>query len=326
MAKIEPAVRQLFYQVPNGTSYIDIAKDLSKVNRRMYRQGMSYVIQDVQIGMPAGMRSTDVFQIIFSTIGNSWVSHNAWRKGFKTWQNMQNEYMDGEGSRLKGKWADFKVYLDDSQASGTTLEPYAGDGAVYQAGEWIYSNFVYDDAGTSRSPTIHMIGTSTDDSAIGLIQAYGDARNYQSSEPSNRAEMATGFYAQFHGVGDIDDELGTDLRNDNDLPPYDNDDYPGGADNADVAVPQRLGSVNATQSTMTLPGFVAECGLIKIGTNEIQLTNTTETLIDVSDSATATASPGPLSTYEVVSAPTVALIITVAAGPYRGVLAAPMGQ
>lgn len=309
MAKIEPAVRQLVYLVPDGTSYIDIAKDLSKVNRRMYRQGMSYVVQDIQIGVSPGMRATDIFQIVFSTIGNSWVAHNAWRKGFKTWQTMQNEYMDGEGSRLKGKWADFKVYLDDSQASGTTLEPYASDGAVYQAGEWIYSNFVYDDAGTSRSPTIHMIGTSTDDTAIGLIQAYGDARNYQSSEPSNRAEMATGFYAQFHGVGDIDDELGTDLRNDNDLPPYDSDDYPGGADNADAAVMQRFGSVNATQSTVTLPGFVAQCGLIKIDTNEVQLDGTAAT-----------------SVYEVTTASDTSVLITVAPGPYRGVLAAPMGQ
>lgn len=306
MPKIEPAVTQLLYQVPNGDSYIDIAKDLSKINRRLYRQGMTYVIQDIQFAQNIGTKATDITQISFATAGNSYMTHNAWKKGYETWRTQQNEYGDGSGSQLKGKWADFKVYLDDGQAGGTTLEPYATDGAVYIAGEWTMSNFVYDDAGTSRSPSIHLIGTSTEDSAIGLIQAYGEARNYPSGGPGNPAAMATGFYAQFHGVGDIDDELGNDLRDQNDLPPYDQDEYAGGETNADAAVPVRFGSVNASQSTGMLPGFIVPCGLVKVGLNELQLDGSSE--------------------YEATSSAAVALLITVAAGPYRGVLAAPMGQ
>jgi len=306
MPKIEPAVTQLMYVVPHGDSYIDLAKDLSKVNRRLYRQGMTYVVQDVQIGVSGGMKTTDISQLIFATAGNSYMTHNAWKKGYETWRTQQNEYMDGEGSQLKGKWADFKVYLDDHQAGGTTLEPYAGDAAVYAAGEWTMSNFVYDDAGTSRSPSIHLIGTSTEDSAIGLIQAYGEARNYPAGGPSNPAAMATGFYAQFHGVGDVDDELGNDIRDQNDLPPYDQDEYAGGETNSDVPVPVRFLSCNATQSTVMVPGFIAPCGLIKVTLGEAQL--------DAS------------SLYESSTSPSVAMLLTVATGPYRGVLAAPMGQ
>lgn len=327
MAKIQPAVTQLLYQIPDGTSYIDLAKDLSIVNRRMYRQGMTYVVQDIQLGMSAGMRSTDVYQISFSTMGNSWMVHNAWTKAFRTWQRMQNEYMDGVGASLKGKWADFKIYLDDSHSGATKLTPYAGDGAAYATGEWIYSNFVYDDAGTSRSPSMHMIGSVTSDSAIGLIEAYANSRNYVQGGPSNTAEMATGFYAQYHGVGDVDDELGNDLRDDNDLPPYELDDYPGGDSNADAAVAVRLGSVNASQSTATLPGFIVPCGLIKVHSNEIELTNTTESATDLGDpAATGVASPGPLSVYQAATAVTALAVVTLAVGPYRGVLAAPMGQ
>jgi hypothetical protein len=316
MPRIEPAVTQLAYLVPDGTSYIDLAKDLSKVNRRLYRQGMTYVIQDIQIGVGVGMRSTDVQHFTFSTAGNSYMTHNAWKKGYETWRTQQNEYMDGEGSQLKGKWADFKVYLDDSQAAGTTLEPYAGDGAVYRAGEWAMSNFVYDDAGTARSPSIHLIGTSTEDSAIGLIEAYAEARNYPNDGPDNLATMATGFYAQFHGVGDIDDELGNDIRDQNDLPPYDSDSYQGGEVNADSAVPVRIGSVNATMSTTTLPGFIAGCGLIKVDSGEIQLVEGGDV------NATLTGK----SVYAQVAASTTLVIVTLASGPYRGVLAAPMGQ
>ncbi len=323
MAKIEPAVTQLLYQVPDGASYIDLAKDLSKVNRRLYRQGMTYVVQDVQFGVSSGMRSSDVQALTFSTMGNSWIVHNAWRKGFKAWQKMQNDFMDGDGARLKGKWADFKIYLDDSQAGGTTLEPYAGDGAVYTAGEWVHSNFVYDDAGTSRSPTIHMIGTSTADSAIGLIQAYGDSRNYPTSEPRHPSALNTGFYAEFHGVGDVDDELGSDIEDDNDLPPYDQDEYPGGATNADVAVPVRFGSVTAQQATSQMAGFIVPCGLIQVYNSEMSL-NLTQHITD--EDGNVVDAPGPNSVYSASAAATAYVIITVAPGPYRGVLAAPMGQ
>ena len=327
MAKIEPAVTQLVYQVPDGTSYIDLAKDLSKVNRRLYRQGYTYVVQDIQVGVPAGLRSSDIQTFSFSTCGNSWIVHNAWKKGFRTWQKMQNEYLDGDGARLKGKWADFKIYLDDSQAGGTTLEPYAGDGAVYTAGEWIMSNFVYDDAGTARSPSIHMIGSTTADSAVGLIEAYGNSRNYPTSEPRHPTALNTGFYAEFHGVGDIDDELGVDIEDDNDLPPYDQDEYPGGASNADTAVPVRFGSVSGTQATSVMPGFIVPCGLIKIFSSEMSLSNTTESATDIGDpGGSGVASPGPLSVYAQGTSATSVILITLASGPYRGVLAAPMGQ
>ncbi len=327
MAKIEPAVTQLLYQVPNGASYIDLAKDLSKVNRRLYRQGYTYVVQDVQFGVSNGMRQSDVQALTFSTMGNSWIVHNAWRKGFKTWQKMQNDFMDGDGARLKGKWADFKIYLDDTHAGATTLEPYAGDGAVYTAGEWVMSNFVYDDAGTSRSPSIHMIGSTTADSAIGLIQAYGNSRNVPTLGPSQPAALNTGFYAEFHGVGDTDDELGQDIENDNDVPPYDRDNYAGGDTNADAVLPVRFGSVTAQQATSNMAGFIVPCGLIHVYNSELSLSNTTESATDIGDpGGSGVASPGPLSTYSAGNAQTAYVIITMAPGPYRGVLAAPMGQ
>lgn len=315
MPKIEPAVTQLLYIVPNGTSYIDLAKDLSKVNRRLYRQGMTYVVQDIQFSVSSGMKATDIAGVTFSTVGNSWMVHNAWKKGFRTWQKMQNEFLDGEGSRLKGKWADFKIYLDDSQAGGTTLEPYAGDNAVYAAGEWIMSNFVYDDAGTARSPSIHMIGSTTADSAIGLIEAYGNSRNYPTSEPRHPSALNTGFYAEFHGIGDTDDELGSDIEDDNDLPPYDQDEYPGGATNADSAVPVRFGSVTAQQAQGVIPGFIAPCGLIKCFNGYMEL-------VDANDDGTFAIN----DVYGAATAQNLVCLVTVAPGPYRGVLAAPMGQ
>lgn len=309
MPKIEPAVTQLYYFVPDGTSYIDLAKDLSKVNRRLYRQGYTYAIQDIQIGMPVGMKATDVYQIAFATVGNSYIVHNAWKKGFAAWRQQQNDVKRALGSDIEGTFADYKVYLDDSMRGGTTLEPYATDGAVYLAGEWEYSQYVWDDDGTERETYAHLIGSNTGTTDFGLIEEYGNSRRRMSAEnPVVDADASDTMYAKMLGYAsdELTDMIVDNMETKNDAAPYDTDDYPGGANNADAPVPVRIGSVNATMSTTTLPGFIAPCGLIQVKTNEIQLDGS--------------------AVYEAVSAPTAIMILTLAPGPYRGVLATRMGQ
>lgn len=316
MPKIEPAVRQLLYLVPNGTSYIDLAKDLSIVNRRLYRQGMSYVVQDIQLGIGAGMKSSDVLTMTFSTVGNSWIVHNSWRKGFAAWRKQQREALEALPG-INGKWADFKVYLDDTHEDGTTLDPYAADAAVYQPGEWEHSKLVFDDDGTEREFKMHMIGSSNladtnNESAIGLIEEYANSRATVAGigTPDVEPEASDTIYAKLLGTDEMSDMIIDNIEGDNDLPPYDQDDYPGGAANADAAVLSRLLSCSATQTTSVAPGFVAECGLVKVVSEELSLDD-------------ATSANG---VYAAGSAPTSVLLLTVAAGPYRGVLAAPMGQ
>ena len=319
MPKIEPAVRQLAYLLPDGVSYIDIAKDLSRVNRRLYRQGMSYVIQDIQIGVSSGMKSTDIYQVIFATAGNSYVVHNAWKKGFEAWRTQQREITRAMPG-IEGRWADFKVYLDDTMEDGTILDVYAGDGATYAAGEWEHSKLVFDDDGTEREFKMHIIGSSdltdtNNESGIGLIHEYQISRRRpQDPDPDVPADANNSIYAKMLGTDEMSDMLVDNIEGDNDSAPYDDVEYPGGASNADAAVMVRFGSVNATQSTVTLPGFVAQCGLIKVTTNEEAL------------STSGGQPPTGDSIYESGTAPSTSVLITVAAGPYRGVLAAPMGQ
>jgi len=328
MAKIEPAVTQLLYAVPDGTSYIDLAKDLSKVNRRLYRQGYTYVVQDIQVAVPAAMRQSDILAFTFSTSGNSYVVHNAWKKGFVAWRKQQNDVKKALGD-IEGTWADFKISLDDSMRAGTILEPYAGDGVVYQAGEWELSQFVWDDDGTERETFAHLIGGTTGTTDFGLIEEYGNSRRRMSAEsPVVDADASDSMYAKMLGYApdELTDMIVDNMETKNDAAPYDNDDYPGGAANADAAVPVRFGSVSGAQASMTAAGFIVPCGLIKVFTSEASLSITTETLTDISDAGTAVASPGPNSVYAFGSATTSYVLITMAAGPYRGVLAAPMGQ
>ena len=317
MAKIEPAVTQMVYLVPDGTSYIDLAKGLSKVNRRLYRQGYTYVVQDVQVIVNAGQKISDISYLQLSTAGNSWVVHNAWKKGFAAWRRQVREVESGTGIKA-GTWNDFKVYLDDSMEDGTMLEPYAADGAVYQAGEWDYSSLVFDDNGQERDLRMHLIGSSNltdtdEESGIGLINEYQSSRStVQSEDPSTPAAASTSIYAKLSALGD--DELMDDLVNNvedkNDAPPYDHDDYPGGAANADAAVAVRWLTVTASTGNTMAAGFIAPCGLIKVDSVELALDN-------------AGSADG---VYASGTAPNTAVMVTVAPGPYRGVLAAPMGQ
>ncbi len=332
MAKIEPAVTQLAYLVPDGASYIDLAKDLSKVNRRLYRQGYTYVVQDIQLGISSGLRSTDVAVMTFSTMGNSWMVHNAWKKAFRVWRQQQKEVTDALPG-IQGKWADFKIYLDDTMEDGTTLEPYAGDGAVYTGGDWDHSRFVFDDDGTEKYYKMHMIGSSNlsdtnDESAIGLIHEYSHSRpNVHIAEPDVESEASDTIYAKLLGTDEMSDILVGHMEAENDVPPYDQDEFPGGETLADAAVPVRIVSASGTQTSATAMGFIAPCGLIKVDSSEMNLTDTTESATDLGDvAATGVASPGPRSIYQVATAQTTLVIVTVAAGPYRGVLAAPMGQ
>ncbi len=332
MAKIEPAVTQLLYQVPDGASYIDLAKDLSKVNRRLYRQGMTYVVQDIQYGAGAGMRASDIQGLTFSTAGNSWIVHNAWKKAYNTWQRQVRESSRLTGVK-RGTWDDFKIYLDDSMEDGTVLEPYAGDGAVYQAGDWDHSVLVFDDDGTERELKMHLIGSSNladtnNESGIGLINEYQISRTtVQANDPDTPASASDSIYAKLLGTDEMSDMIIDNLEEKNDNPPYDQDDYPGGAANADSVVPVRFGHITGASPGSAMGGFIAPCGLIQVYNSELELSNTTESPTDLGDvGGTGVASPGPLSVYAARSAQTAFVIITVAPGPYRGVLAAPMGQ
>lgn len=330
MPKIEPAVTQLLYMVPDGTSYIDLAKDLSMINRRLYRQGMSYVVQDVQFGIGIGMRASDVTSLTFSVAGNSWIVHNAWKKAFNVWREQQKKVTDALPG-TQGKYADFKVYLDDTMEDGTILTPFAGDGANYTGGDWDHSRFVFDDDGTERHFKMHLIGTTnlTDtnaESAIGLIHEYSHSRpNVHISSPDVEAELSDTIYAKLLGTDEMSDILVDQVETFNDVPPYDQDEFPGGETNADAAVPVRFGSVSGTQTTTSLGGFVAQCGLIKVYNSLSQLSINPGVHMETNAGAT-TDHPGPLSIYAATTGVTTPIIITLAPGPYRGVLAAPMGQ
>lgn len=331
MPKIEPAVTQLCYLLANADNYIDIAKDLSVVNRRLYRQGRTYAVQNVQIyfdGANSGARDhqQQVRSIMVSTIPNTWVVHNAWKKGFAHWQKQQKEALAMVGgSSARPRWADFKVGMDathiqlDSSSGDQdiSIDTRAGDfSTTLVPDEWKISEYVWeDDNGVDKNPLIHMLGQvdGTQTNFVGLVENYGDSRPQPAlSEPLLPADASDSIYSRLIATEDVADALIDNIEGKNDQPPYDSDAYPGGASVMTVAHPVAFAAVNVTNPVANTGPFLAPCGLLKVTVDawddaDVDPSNVGTDLTDISVSNTQ-------------------VIVTVAPGPYRGVLASPMGQ
>ena len=92
----------------NHFAYVDIAQCLSVMNQRAYRQGLYYYVAGVTIYNSESATN----RVVFSTAPDTWTTKAAWARGWKAWMDMNKEAMRVTGM-VSGKYADYKVYLDD---------------------------------------------------------------------------------------------------------------------------------------------------------------------------------------------------------------------
>ncbi len=241
--KIQPAVKTLYFNLPNGKSWVDLSFAASAINRRFYRQGLNWAVNGFtffQTGVKTGA-------ITASKLPDSWTVANAWEKGFRVWREMQKQVLD-ESPSLKATYNDFKIYAntDMAQASiqGTAtagsdeiLVPVSPDGAlILKYGEWAYSNYVMANdilsGGATVDYSIHMVGdnmnTATGGDPInskGLIMGYGFSRaRVQDFDPNipdadggqDGEDWMTDLFPAVVNQSEIRD----DIVDENDQPPY----------------------------------------------------------------------------------------------------------
>ena len=195
-----PANRYLRYELTNsgtpGTEtshYVDLAKDLSAINRRLYRQGRAYHVKRISIvssnTLPPQPGQT-FGRISVSTAQDTWVTRNAWRRGFEIYNKMNKMPMEGIGGNSKPTYHDFKVYLTNDHRTGTVLAPLDNGGNAVQAGEWDYSEYVSLDGTTSADEFfvwLHGddVGSAGSRTGIGLVKSYS-CLLYTSPSPRDR--------------------------------------------------------------------------------------------------------------------------------------------
>lgn len=313
-AKIQKAQRTLTFNVPDGKSYIDLAQALSMVNRKLYRQGMVYGVESIEFGYIGNPATVDIVRVQAAVAGDTWSVHNAHVKGEALWNEM-NQLVLEDNPSVAGTWADYKVYLDNNHvAAGANLQPVTQAGGYLQ-GEWAYSVYVMpqhnvnpatgapdpadETFGHLVGPNVGVAGAFT---SVGLVKAYQESRaTVQPEDPSVPAGMSESFFNLLTDSGSQEPELADVIEGENDRPPYDQSQYPGGAFNAITPVIADVGYASVGAPLAVMSSFVAQCGLIEI-TNE------------------AVKGGAPAAGVELKC------LVTLMPGKYKGVAALPMGQ
>ncbi len=297
--KMQPAVKTLLFQLPSGaaTSTIDLSQCASLVNRRFYRQGINWAVNDIKVVSSATVSGS----LSVAKLPETWVLSNAWEKGFRAWQKMNNDALE-EAQSVKPKFLDFKIYADEAHHTagfGGNLLPIDFAGAAYGAGEWSSSKLLIPltgpsatDPGQVTEREIIAVGANYPGNgasglnAVSLIEGYANSRalpqTVDPNVPTDAADADGGtaenwLSALFNeGTQQTDEVLGVMIDENNQAPyPYEGDgtavdtQYPGGENQAPTLQYHDSAFVTATTvgGITHMKGGAFPCGLIRVASN-----------------------------------------------------------
>jgi hypothetical protein len=240
-------------------------------------------------------------QLSVNKLPNTWVMSNAWEKGFRAWQKMNNEAL-AEVPSIRPKFLDFKIYADAThhQAGyGANLLPISVNDHIAagsaQPGEWEPSKVVIpltDGTDNAFSREIIAVGGNytgnspvTGLNAVSLIEGYANSRGLPNVlDPNVPADAASAnglapqnwLTAMFNEGTDVDDHVLDDMVSENNLAPYpfENDGtaidtmYPGGPNQLQGLQIHSIETVTGTTigGISRVKGGNFPCGLISIDT------------------------------------------------------------
>jgi hypothetical protein len=278
--------------IPTGTdAYIDLGREMSKVQRKLVRQGQNFVIHGGLI-----QDSNNEYTLRFNTAPQSWVVGTALRRGRKMW-NMQYEQALREGGlgKIKPKYWDWKVYLNSDMAAAQQLLAVDAAGTALPAGEWAYSRYASEDVdwtniGASQNRdadefNIHIVGDHTGSAgnwtSVGLIESWKDSRPQPDEDQPDvpATAMQTDPLVNLFDEADADDERLEHLAFHNDQAPYDEDDVPG--DGSSGLERMAMASTSSANPIVPFNGFIAPHGLIQVSATATSPGGNVTILMDV---------------------------------------------
>ena len=293
MKKIEPAEMTLSFVTPTvpsgnvGNFYIDLSQCASLVNRRFYRQGINWAVSGIKIlsgtNMSVGCRR----------LPNSWVLSNAWEKGFRAWQRMNNDSTE-ESPSIKPKFLDFKIFADAEHHKlgiGANLIPItissSGVQNNYTRGEWESSKIVVPETttATGAATSYELVAVGANNPGAGasglnaksLIEGYAASRGLPNildpNTPDDSASYTENWQMAMFNEGTLQDNVVVDdMITENNIAPYpfENDgtntdtQYPGGANQAPDLVTHDFDTITGTTigSMTRMKGGNFPCGLM----------------------------------------------------------------
>lgn len=301
-----------------GSCYIDLAQCLSLLNRKMYRQGMQYVVNDIEIWSAGNAQAS------ISALPNVWPLTNGYNKAYKVWQKSQWQVLEGEED-IAGKYRDFKIFYNHAHylkgTDGSGSENLLPDGfeltdmAALPAGsdyDWDYSEIVLPNeggAGVAESFYLTALGDDVNVGATGTkscVLGYAESRSRPHLADPNTMVGVVSWMTEAFDVGDNLPEIRQDLTYHNDVPPY-----PIYRDSGEEAYPYGANWPAATQREQGVVQDVLSC---RSGTS-LAFDNTGPLMFNCG-----------LIRIDSLADVDFGIRIKIAAGKYNGVMARPMKE
>lgn len=227
------------------TRILQVDQELSKLNRRLMRQGRYYSVK-IEQEVP----SSDLIEVY--VLRDDWAVQKAYQLGYTHYQRNIADELASMSDSQKARWRDFRV---NHGVTGLTTQMQAklfdsGLGSsILTLGEFELAN-VTDSAGTVKT---FDWSTASAGSVYSLLQEYDRAGDAQGS-PNNAA-----FPGPYENIDATQQAATYDhLQDDGNDPPYDKDGVNTGSPWTRVAV---IGSVGGVQKLST-GFFTAPCGIV----------------------------------------------------------------
>lgn len=230
-----------------ANTLVDMARNLSVLNRRLYRYGRNYSVK-VDVRHDYAGAAIEVF-----ALRDDWAVQKAFQMAYQNYLDNTMHEREAMSSNQIARWEDFRV-RDGLSLSKNDARPVlhtvAGGASILTAGEFVNSEVV-DNAGVERSFTW---GNAAAD-RYSILAEYDKAGNAQAQPES----AVTGANVPYGGIdANIDGETADNLENTGNLPPYDQDGVNATSPWVRIAV---LGGTAGTQK-LSSGFFTAPCGLV----------------------------------------------------------------
>lgn len=231
------------------------------------------------------------------TAPTSWAVHGAHKMGKKMWDEMRLGHGGAPGSGMPSSitpatWADFKVYLSDTHRTGSEVTCLDNGNNLVKLGEWIHSKFQSPDGGTGADEYVtHILGDHVGAAgvrtSVGLIQAYEESRRTVQTDHSGSEINTDSPWVNLFDDGTTLDEIAQDMLDDGNNPPYDINEYPGGATNIPKPIVAGLVAIGAYTTpggcapTAYIGGFNAPAGLVEIEVQSSIASDTFDIVVEI---------------------------------------------
>lgn len=236
----------------NIIKLLDVGQELSKLNRRLYRQGRYY---NVSISMDSD--GSDKNYTVYA-LRDDWMVQKGYRMAFQAYLDATADERAHMSSKQIARWEDFRVLagITSDPVFATQYDP-ALTGFTLALGEFANS-VVVDAAGTNRTFNWSPAGSA---STYSILEEYDKVGN-AFAEPQTKTSDAA-----YTGLVDGNDQAAAnDLQTAGDLPPYDQNGVNAATPWTRVGV---LRSGAGGEQRLSTGFFTAPCGLVLIVPNSL---------------------------------------------------------